>query len=388
MDNKKLYLCSILVIGVVIFSSFDSNRAQAISQAKPSTLQTLSDNHWLVVDGQASLFNYVNQATQIDGRTKILMFSNIENAILIYDFKEKMLEKKIKYDRQGPNRINGMQHGAGIKLLNKDTLLIYSQQSMNISFSNLEGEIFSRTRIKNDSISFGSISRTSPFAKKGNFLYMQSLPHTIGEFKTDYENRPNMVGKINMTTGETEELLFDYPQVYQGKNYSHLLKMIDIVYNPSIDRFIVSFPLSDSVYVTDFNGNTQAYLAKSKLVKNREEIDDNRNDIGPSLIDSHYRWISDAYGKLIYDPVSGYYFREARKGLKERNYNARDFSTEKEILVLDAKLNQVGSLPHNGSTLMYHAFDENMLYWNKDFQKYNFDSGNEDTIYFEGKKFY
>lgn len=380
MLNKKIYLFAFLLIGGAVFSSFDDNQSQFNSQT--------DKDHWLLVDGQTSLFNYVNQATQIEGKPKILMYSGIKNAILIYDFKQRVLEKKIKYDKQGPNRLNGMQFGAGIKLVNKDTLIIYSQEARTISISNLDGDVLSRTRIKNDSVSFGSVSIASPFAKKGGFLYMQSLPHTVGKFETDYKNRPNMIGKINMSTGETKELLFDYPQVYQGKKYSQYLEMMDIVYNPNIDKFILSFPLSDSLYVTDFSGNTQAYLAKSKLVNNREEIDENRNDIGPSQITSHYFWTSDAYGKLIHDPVSGYYFREAREGLKERNYVARDFSTKKEVLVFDANFKQVRTLTHSGATLMYHAFDNDIIYWNKDFQKYNFDTGNEDTIYFEGKKFY
>ncbi|GAB5524788.1 MAG: hypothetical protein Roseis2KO_26600 [Roseivirga sp.] len=348
--------------------------------------QTTKD-YWLLTDPQADIYNYLREPVTIEGRSKLVIFNHQQNTLLIYDIRNQELEKKIKYDFQGPNAINGVFPGGGLHVISKDSILIYSQRQATLYLSDFAGNIYKKKRIKNDSISFGALGAYSTLAYRNKKVYMQSLPATIGEFKTDYENRPNMFGSIDLNTGLTKEFVLDYPAPYQGKDQSQQLQMADIIYNPDADRFIISFPLSHLIYVTDFAGDTKTYTAKSKLVGKAVEIDLNRKDIDQNTIGSHYFWINDRYGKLVSDPVSGYYFREAMKGLSERNYEAREFNSEKEVIVLDKDFKQVTALPHHGGTFMYYFFGRNEIYWNKDFIEYNFERENEDTIYFESKRF-
>lgn len=386
--RKTLSLLTLLSL-IALQQSCNQSHGQAFKATDESSIkQQTDDDYWLLTDPEADIYNYLREPVTIDGRSKLMIFNHQQNTMLFYDIENQELEKKIKFDHQGPNAVNAVFPGGSIQLISKDSLLIYSQRQGTLYLSDLKGKIYKKTRIKNDSIGFGAVGTHSTMAYKGQKVYMQSLPATIGEFKTDYENRPNMFGSIDLTTGETKEYVFDYPAPYKGKDYSQQLKMAEVVYNRKIDKFIINFPLSNSLYVTDFAGNTKAYPAKSNLVGKPIEVDRNRKDIGLSALASHYLWTNDRYGKLVYDPISGYYFREAIKGLSESQFEARDFNTEKEIVILDTNFKQVASLPHHGGTFMYHFFDKNQIYWNRDFIKYNFERENEDTIYFEKKRFY
>lgn len=381
--------CYILLLLIPLLQSCSQGHSREVtsSSAKATGLQT-SDDYWLLTDPEADLYNYLREPVTIKGKSKLMIFNHQQNTLLFYDLESRELEKKIKYDFQGPNAVNAVFPGGGLHMISEDSILIYSQRQATLYLSDLKGKIFKKTRIKNDSIGFGAIGVYSTLAYRDQKVYMQSLPATIGEFKTDYENRPNMFGSIDLNTGMTSEFLLDYPEPYQGKDVTQQLKMAEIIYNPDIDKFVISFPLSHTLYVTDFKGYQKTYPARSKLVGRHIEVDQNRKDIDPSAIGSHYLWINDRYGKLTYDPVSGYYFREAMKGLSERNYADRDFSTDKEIIVLDKNFKQVATLPHHGGTFMYYFFDKNHIYWNRDFIEYNFERENEDTLYFESKQFY
>ncbi len=383
---KKTWCILILLIPLLYSYSQGHSRENTLPPAdKPDTQTT--NNYWLLTDPEADLYNYLREPVTIEGHSKLVIFNHQQNTLLIYDIESQELEKKISYDFQGPNAINGIFPGGGLHVISKDSILIYSQLQSTLYLSDFTGNIFKKTRIKNDSIGFGALGLYSTLAYRNKKVYMQSLPVTIGEFKTDYENRPNMFGSIDLSTGMTKEFVLDYPTPYQGKDQSQQLQMADIVYNADMDKFIISFPLSHLVHVTDFTGDTQTYAARSKLVGKPTEVDHNRKDIDQNAIGSYYFWTNDRYGKLVHDPVSGYYFREAMKGLSERGYKAREFNTEKEIIVLDKNFRQVASLPHHGGTFMYYFFDSNEIYWNKDFIKYNFERENEDTIYFESKRF-
>lgn len=386
--KKNLWFLTLLPIFSLHQSCQQGHGQQADGyQATPAIGQTTED-YWLLTDPEADIYNYLREPVTIEGRSKLVIFNHQQNTLLIYDTGNQELEKKIKYDFQGPNAINGVFPGGGLHVISKDSILIYSQRQATLYLSDFAGNIYKKTRIQNDSISFGALGAYSTLAYRNKKVYMQSLPATIGEFKTDYENRPNMFGSIDLNTGLTNEFVLDYPAPYQGKDQSQQLQMADIIYNPDVDKFIISFPLSHIIHVTDFAGDTKTYTAKSELVGKPVEIDRNRKDIDQNAIGSHYFWINDRYGKLAYDPVSDYYFREAIKGLSEGNYEAREFNSEKEIIVLDKSFKQVTNLPHHGGTFMYYFFDRNEIYWNKDFIEYNFKRENEDTLYFESKRFY
>ena len=54
--------------------------------------------YWLLTDPTADLYNYIRTTTNIDNRTKLLIYNARQKQLLIYDTEKKILEKKIQYD--------------------------------------------------------------------------------------------------------------------------------------------------------------------------------------------------------------------------------------------------------------------------------------------------
>lgn len=346
------------------------------------------DVYSLPVDPIADLYSYMAQPISENGEDKLAMFSYNENAMLIYDLETQEIERKIKYDHQGPKTLNNMKYNGGLSYVNSDSIIYYDSQLGITYLSDDNANVYKRLIIDGGNVGFSSMGVDKSIAYRKGHLYIQAWPVTIGanEMK-DRENYPNHFGKISLKDGSIKKLLFDFPPEYKGKDYPQMLKSANIIYNPKIDKFIINFPLSHSIYVTDFKGNTKTYLAQSKLVSHNEELSTNKGKVGASRLDDYTTWLSDQYEKLFFDPKSGYYFRIARKGISERAYNARDFATEKEVIVLDENFNQVKTLKHHGGSLLYYFFKEDKIFWNKDMRIHNVEAGNEDVIYFDQVKF-
>ena len=342
----------------------------------------------LPVDPIADLYSYMTQPISENGKGKLAMFSYNENALLIYDLEEQEIERKIKYDHQGPKALNNMKIYGGLSYINADSIIYFDSQLDRVYLSNEKGNVYKRLIADGGNVGFGSMGVEKSMAYRKGHLYIQAWPVRIGadEMK-NADDYPNHFGKISLKDGSVERLLFDFPAEYKGKDYPQFLKNAHIIYNQKIDRFIINFPLSHSIYVTDFKGNTKAFKAQSKLVNKSEELSTHKGKVGVSRLEDYTAWQSDIYEKLIHDPESGYYFRIARKGISERAYNARDFATEKEVLVLDENFKHVKTLKHHGSALLYCFFKGNEIFWNKDFKVHNLDAGNEDEIFFDQVKF-
>ena len=347
-----------------------------------------NDTYSLPVDPIADLYSYMVQPISENDEEKLAMFSYNENAMLIYDLEEQEIERKIKYDHQGPNALNNMKIYGGLSYINTDSIIYFDSQLDLAYLSDDKGNIYKRLTVDGGNVGFGSMGIGQSLAYRKGHLYVQSWPVRIGanEMK-NADDYPNHFGKISLKDGSVERLLFDFPPEYKDKDYSQMLKSANIIYNQKIDKFIINFPSSHSIYVTNFNGYTKAYKAESSIVNNTEEKSTHKAKVGASSLDSFATWLSDQYEKLIFDPKSGYYFRIARKGITERAYNARDFATEKEVIVLDENFNHVKTLKHHGGSLLYYFFKGDQIFWNKDMLIHNVEAGNEDVIYFDQVKF-
>jgi len=80
------------------------------------------------------------------------------------------------------------------------------------------------------------------------------------EIPENFNPKYNKIAKIDLSDGSVKEFEIDYPEVYSDKNISQQLKMMSIIYNDKIDKFVISYPLSDDLYVTDFNQESSAIL--------------------------------------------------------------------------------------------------------------------------------
>lgn len=347
-----------------------------------------NESYTLPVDLKSDLFNYMAQPFVEDGTHKLAMFSTNENALLIYNLEQRKVERKVKYDHQGPNKLTNMYMYGSLKYINKDSIFYYDTQMGRGYLSDIEGKVYQRFTTKDGIYGYGSHDLIKSMAYKNKKAYMQSWPKTVGPKATsDFKSAPNKIAIIDITDGSVEEVLFDFPAAYKDRDLSQILKDLDIVYNPHTDKFVVSFPFSHYLFETDFKGNTTKHLAKSDLVQEAVDMEDYKSRVGSTSLVSFTDWISDKYEELVFDPASGYYFRLARKHISEGDFFERDFSTEKEVLVFDEQLNHVKTIEHHGGAWYYYFVIGDYIYWNKNMSTHNLDAGNEDTFFFERVKF-
>jgi hypothetical protein len=370
------------IILLLLFSCKIGSREDE-SKNSSSLSYKFENDFVLGIDDETNIFNYLSVPINFENENKLLFFSEISNSLNFYQVSNGKLEKKLKYPIQGPNSLFGIGFNSGFAIVNYDSIIYYSRLMEKVYISNSEGDIYKSLNLSNDTNSFGSIDLTSPMAYRKKSIYLQNLPKISAYSSSDSIKVLNEISEINLETGLVTKHEIQSPSIYFSGNFSYQLKMLEFVYNPKIDKFIISYPLSDSLYVVDFKGYSKAYLAKSSLVTDFIETDSQNKIVPKSKLTNYYFWRNDSYGKLIYDPINDIYLREARKGITEQNFLARKLKTQKEILILNNKFEKIGSIPHNGGDFIYYFFLKNRIYWNKDLVEFNLEAGQEDSIFFD-----
>lgn len=374
---------------IAIFISCNSKKTESTTNNVPSNEPNINadgEMHRIELDSITPLFNFHSQPVFIDGEEKVLWFNQENSSLDFYELEKGKLETRLKFELNGPNSLPGMGLGAGIKYINQDSIIIYSGQLKRIYLANHSGTIYNKIDLSNNANGFGSISISSPMAYRKGFLYMQIMPNISIDASDFYSPDYNRIAKIDLKTGEFEEFYIDIPNISKGVEISQQLKMIDIIYNPKVDKFIINLPLSDKIIVTDFKNFTKEYEAKSSLVNEVIKYGQVKTDVPQSNLVNYFYWINSSYEKIIYDPINDLYYREARKGISEEKYKQRDFSEQREIIVLNSEFDKIATFSSENTEIFYYFFLKDYFYWNKDIQKFNLETGVEDYIFFQKKQ--
>lgn len=340
----------------------------------------------LPLDSETPIFNSFSQPAMINDSLKLIWF-NLENYSLdVFDLASQQLEKKIYYEKSGPNALGGINYGSGINFVNVDTIVFYSRDLKRIYLSNLAGKVYKKVDLSDFIDGLGSVSLSSPIAYRKGSLFLQVLPNIPIEADVTYSVNYNKVAKVDLKSGKIKEYEIPYPSIYSEKNVSQQLKMIDLVYNSKIDKFVISFPLGGSIYVTDFETGVKSHPAKSDFDSRLTGIDVRPSTIEPSRVANYNYWVNSSYERLLYDSFNGIYLREARKGISEDDFQERKFSSKREFVILNEDFQKIGSIDYVSSSLYYYFFADGKVYWNKDLQKFNLENGVEDSIFFHSRK--
>ena len=83
-----------------------------------------------------------------------------------------------------------------------------------------------------------------------------------------------------------------------------------------------------------------------------------------------------------------YIYRIARSAISHEQFLSGDFYANQEVIVLNDKREVVGSIPHSGTSFIYHFFNDKSVFWNSNFKTMNMQKNNEDTLYFENHEIY
>jgi hypothetical protein len=341
---------------------------------------------YLTLDNITPLFNYHSQPVIIDNKMKILWYNQQNNSLDFYGLTSKAIDKRVQFELNGPNALPGMRLGAGVNFVNSDTIILFSGQLKRIYLTNLSGDIYSKVDLSRYAHGFGSIAMESPIAYRKGYVYIQLMPNIPLDSPDFYSPDYNRIAKIDLKSGEFEEFYIDLPSEVIGADISQLLKMMNIIYNSKSDKFIISFPLSDKIIVTDFENYKKEYSAKSGLIKDIIKLDRKEKSVPAASLSSFYYWLNSSYEKMIFDPINNLYYREARKGISDEAFIERNFTQRREVIVLDSDFSKIGTLSFNSSGIYYYFYAKDYFFYNKDLQEFNLKNGVEDSIFFHSQE--
>jgi hypothetical protein len=347
-------------------------------------IKSTAQQYKLPVDATADLYNYISDNFEEDGIDKMAVFNTNSNELLIYNLLDRSIEKKVKYDNQGPNALLVRTLLSGMKYINKDSIFYFDVQLQQGVLSDDRGNIYKRFSTDAGFYGIGSLGMTKSMAYRKEHMYMISWPVTVvAKTQKDIEDLPIVVAKLSLADGSVEKLDLDVPESKSRADISQDLQDFTIIYNSITDRFVINFPVSKFLIETDFNGFMKKHQVESDLVQDFALMDKYKNQVGPSMLISYCSWLSDKYSKLFYDKSTGFYFRVARKGISEADFSNQEFNSRVEVLVLDEDFNLIKKLSHHGGSLLYLFVMGSYVYWNSDFIKYNVEAGNEDELFFD-----
>jgi hypothetical protein len=272
--------------------------------------------------------------------------------------------------------------------VNSDTILFFSSSLQKLYLANLQGEVYSNYTLRNDSIGFGSVDSRSVLSYNKGSVYIQSLPIIVGRDKSEWSHRKLTISEYKLNSYELIQHPLAFANLYLEHDFSQRLEVIDFVYASKLNKFIVSLPLEESIYITDFNNSTEKIKTKSNFVQKVNKINLNFKEVLENSLSSYFFWTSDSFGKLLYDSEKNYIYRVARLAISHEQFMAKDFYAKQEVLVINNSKELIGSIPHSGTSFVYHFFNEKGVSWNSSFKDFNISKNNEDTLYFENYEIY
>ncbi|MHA7129713.1 hypothetical protein [Algoriphagus namhaensis] len=374
-------------LGLFLFYSCDTKPySTSIIEEEMTGVNESKVSFHLLIDENTSLFNFLNAQAIPSEDSKYLIFNENLNSIDQYSLHSGQMDKRVIFPKEGPNSLPLMQIPYGFHYVNSDTLIFFSGLLETLYLANLEGEIYKELELSGNAVGFGSVGPRSAIAYKDGKVYMQTLPRIPINIPQNYQAPPSGIAKINLVTGDYEELQLPYPKEYENKNIAQQLKMIDLVYNTKSERFIINFPLAHELLITDFKSTFDWIPVKSTLVNKVLETDRSNAIVEASKLNNMYYWMNSGYEKIIYDPANDMYIREARSGISDEAYLNRKLTSQRELLVLNSNFDVIKKEKYESAEMFYHFFLDDSFYWNKDINTYNIDTGVEDTLYFHQVK--
>lgn len=376
---------SIFAITICLAISCTTGTANKNSKESEKTKVSSNKEFTLPLDSETPIWNYFSQTATINGKQKLIWFNPTRYSIDYFDIESQSLDRSTVLELNGPNAIPGVGMNSGIKYVNEDTVIIYSGPLKRFTLTNASGKIYKKINLKDYNYGLGSTDFKSAICYRKGSVYMQRLPKYPKNLPENYNPPYNKIAKVDLSDGTVEEFEIPYPDIYSNIEIPQQLKMMNFIYNQDIDKFIISYPLSDQLYVTDFHNKTVTYTAKSNILSTTVPVDFENNIVPSTSLQSFYYWRNDSYEALIYDSTNKVYLREARKGISEEDFMNRKFSSKREIIILDKNFKQIDKIEYTSSGLNYYFFYDDKFYWEKDLQKYNLQDGVEDYIYFQNK---
>lgn len=330
------------------------------------------------LDTSTGFYNYsLEMFYDKDSARHLVLFNELNHSLYMYDYDRRTLERKITFQREGPNGI-GNYGDMGFHVLKNEQILLFNYWEARLLLANYNGEVLKRIDLKPlnpANRDFASkVNANLPLIEKDNKVYIFG---DLLNLSGNYDKVRNMI-EVNLDDFKIRWLL-PFPTLYNDANWGQNSNQLQAsgVYNPEKGKFIVNFSASPYLYETDLQQFNKEHYAGSKYFKSITPLSGSTSN--------EYKFTTPAYRYLYYDPFGKMYYRKAFIPFSKadfRKYSERDLfqKIRHSIIMIDTAFNKTGEV-----ILDRDLYDINMLFFSREglnianLAKYN---QNEDSLYF------
>jgi hypothetical protein len=324
-------------------------------QAKQEALLPLKSSISFPLDSTTVKQSNTFQFFVDEGKDYLALFNAPKEEIVIFDYQTTKVHKKIKLEEEGPNGV-GIPHSFHIKSM--DSIFVLSSALYSLSLINEEGAVINQfSLIPGGLTDFGTplnegysskplMQSTNPFLYFSDSLVaITGIPNKNPTQKDYYENTPLFI-LLNLKT-KALKYSFDYPKEYLGNLWGLYHNFPFQTFNPDRAKAIVSMPISDKLYETNFKTTKEiscpcAEMPKSKIWTNP--------DLGNPVSSIKHFMESPSYYRIVYDEERKVYYRFCQYGTEVdyENFHFESYSIFKEkktaIAIFDDNFRSLGQI--------------------------------------------
>lgn len=198
--------------------------------------------------------------TKKDGINYLTFLNKYNNSIYFYNLEDQRFEKKIQFEKTGPNGVNEL---SGFLIQSEDSIFVYSYKGRKISLLNKDLEVVKRYSIISNEMEVNpQVNSIRKIYKINNNLILNSWGSQREYYKND--NFPNSI--LTFLDLDNGKLSYDvtYPEKYTEGIWGVQLYQVFHDLNKSRNELILSFPIDDKIYIYDIENKS----IKSEKVKN------------------------------------------------------------------------------------------------------------------------
>lgn len=360
----------LLVLTLIsIFSCSKQEKISYLSWKDQYTLKKVGD---LIFDIDQQTGRYFNPISYSQSMGSLCLFNNNNHTLYFYNIENGELQRKIQYEKQGPNSVPTVHE---LVAYSEDSIISLNRDFYSITIFNIKGEVIFKKRILDDS------DPGLPLRHQFNYHNGKIYTPVKGYAKTSKNLKQKAALIYDLNTSK-KVFVIDSPSEFE-MGWADRDPMRDAVFLKNRNEFVITWSMSkafESINLT--SGQSKNISYDSKRLKKTKKYDGSLND---RLSKDHYLLSNSWIESLHMDKSKGFLLRSATVGKlipKGESLNKQYKSLNKDSIfvlteIFDETLQKVGEVP-NVSFYNDVFSTENFIY----VSNYMHDIGNEDIIAF------
>lgn len=273
----------------------------------------------------------------VNGDQYVCLLNSYTNTIYFYDYGDEKIRHTLSLEKAALQKAGKVQ---SFVVKNLDSVYVLGGKNYALLLINRNGQLVDSRTLR----VFSEALTTRPLFIHQDKLYAgaHDVPGIdpfleLTDFATD-----NLVSIVDLKT-PTINAALSYPETYKGGTWGPYLSQYYYTFNPSTEKFVISFAADHSLYETDFTSAPVKHKAASRFFTDIPSWKATETDADARL---QYYLSTPSYQGVIFDPYRNVYYRMALQAISAEELASSD--PEKSgvkhtsIIILDHTFKKIG----------------------------------------------